>query len=98
MSMLATSGARSIGPYSPFTLSEVGYNFVVYDNLLNSLKESIKRVGEIINKSISFEDWDIRDKELLKKVFEKYDIDSVVYFFGLEVFKKSTIKKIPHKC
>jgi UDP-glucose 4-epimerase len=41
-------------------LSKAGYDFVVYDNLSNSSKESIKRVEKIINKTISFEEGDIR--------------------------------------
>ena len=84
MSILITGGAGYIGSHTLIALSEVGYDFVVYDNLSNSSKESIKRVEKIINKSISFEEGDIRDKELLKKVFEKYNIDSVIHFAGLK--------------
>ncbi len=65
MSILITGGAGYIGSHTLIALSEAGYDFVVYDNLSNSSKESIKRVEKIINKSISFEEGDIRDKELL---------------------------------
>ncbi|MCT7631144.1 SDR family NAD(P)-dependent oxidoreductase [Aliarcobacter butzleri] len=68
MSILITGGAGYIGSHTLIALSEAGYDFVVYDNLSNSSKESIKRVEKIINKSISFEEGDIRDKEALKKV------------------------------
>ena len=66
MSILITGGAGYIGSHTLVVLSEAGYDFVVYDNLSNSSKESIKRVEKIINKSISFEEGDIRDKKLLK--------------------------------
>ena len=68
MSILITSGAGYIGSHTLVVLSEAGYDFVVYDNLSNSSKESIKRVEKIINKSISFEEGDIRDKKLLKNM------------------------------
>lgn len=89
MSILITGGAGYIGSHTLIALSEAGYDFVVYDNLSNSSKESIKRVEKIINKSISFEEGDIRDKEALKKVFKKYEIDSVIHFAGLKAVGES---------
>ena len=77
MSILISGGAGYIGSHTLIALSEAGY-----DNLSNSSKESIKRVEKIINKS--FEEGDIRDKELLKK----YNIDSVIHFAGLKAVEK----------
>ena len=51
MSILITGGAGYIGSHTLIALSEAGYDFVVYDNLSNSSKESIKRVEKIINNS-----------------------------------------------
>ncbi|MDD3008379.1 MAG: UDP-glucose 4-epimerase GalE [Arcobacter sp.] len=96
MSILITGGAGYIGSHTLVALSEVGYDFVVYDNLSNSSKESIKRVEKIINKSISFEEGDIRDKELLKKVFKKYNIDSVIHFAGLKAVGESVEKPLEY--
>ncbi len=96
MSILITGGAGYIGSHTLIALSEASYDFVVYDNLSNSSKESIKRVEKIINKSISLEEGDIRDKELLKKVFEKYDIDSVIHFAGLKAVGESVEKPLEY--
>ena len=96
MSILITGGAGYIGSHTLIALSEAGYDFVVYDNLSNSSKESIKRVEKIINKSISFEEGDIRDKELLKKVFKKYNIDSVIHFAGLKAVGESVEKPLEY--
>lgn len=96
MSILITGGAGYIGSHTLVALSEAGYDFVVYDNLSNSSKESIKRVEKIINRFISFEEGDIRDKEALKKVFEKYDIDSVIHFAGLKAVGESVIKSLEY--
>ena len=96
MSILITGGAGYIGSHTLVELSNANYDFVVYDNLSNSSKESIKRVEKIINKSISFEEGDIRDKELLKKVFEKYNIDSVIHFAGLKAVGESVEKPLEY--
>jgi UDP-glucose 4-epimerase len=82
--ILVTGGAGYIGTHTLVELSNANYDFVVYDNLCNSSKESLKRVSKIIDKNISFEQGDIRDTKILKKVFEKYDIDSVIHFAGLK--------------
>lgn len=84
MSILITGGAGYIGSHTLISLNEAGYEFVVYDNLSNSSKESIKKVEQLINKKISFEEGDIRDKSSLEKVFTKYCIDSVIHFAGLK--------------
>lgn len=96
MLILITGGAGYIGSHTLVALSEAGYDFVVYDNLSNSSKESIKRVEKIINKSISFEEGDIRDKEILKKIFAKYNIDSVIHFAGLKAVGESVLKPLEY--
>lgn len=96
MTILITGGAGYIGSHTLVALSEVGYDFVVYDNLSNSSKESIRRVEKIINKSISFEEGDVRDKELLKEVFKKYNIDSVIHFAGLKAVGESIEKPLEY--
>ena len=59
MKILITGGAGYIGSHTLISLAKSGYDFIVFDNLSNSSKESIKRVEKIINKSISFEEGDI---------------------------------------
>ena len=89
MNILITGGAGYIGSHTLIELSKAGYDFVVYDNLSNSSKESIKRVEKIINKNIFFEEGDIRDSESLRKVFIKCNIDSVIHFAGLKAVGES---------
>lgn len=89
LNILITGGAGYIGSHTLVELDKAGHSFVVYDNLSNSSLESIKRVEKIINKSILFEQGDIRDKDALKKVFQKYSIDSVIHFAGLKAVGES---------
>jgi len=96
VSILITGGAGYIGSHTLISLNEAGYDFVVYDNLSNSSKESIKRVEQLINKNISFEEGDIRDKNSLEKVFTKYSIDSVIHFAGLKSVGESVINPLEY--
>ena len=87
--ILITGGAGYIGSHTLIELSNAGHDFIVYDNLSNSSKESLKRVKKIIGKKVKFVKGDIRDKKSLKKVFEKYKIDSVIHFAGLKAVGES---------
>ena len=87
--ILITGGAGYIGSHTLIELANSNYDFIVYDNLCNSSKESIKRVEKIIDKSIIFEQGDIRDSKRLQEVFKKYDIDSVIHFAGLKAVGES---------
>jgi UDP-glucose 4-epimerase len=42
--ILVTGGAGYIGSHTLISLSNANYDFVVYDNLSNSSKESLKRL------------------------------------------------------
>lgn len=44
--ILITGGAGYIGSHTLIELHKSGYDFVVYDNLLNSSKESIQKGRE----------------------------------------------------
>lgn len=96
MAILITGGAGYIGSHTLIALDAAGYDFVVYDNLCNSSKESLARVEKIINKSIRFEEGDIRDKAALVQVFQKHDIDSVIHFAGLKAVGESVEKPLEY--
>ncbi len=94
--VLVTGGAGYIGSHTLVALDEMNYDFVVYDNLCNSSKESLKRVEKIIGKSIKFKEGDIRDAATLKELFESYEIDSVVHFAGLKAVGESVEKPLEY--
>jgi len=94
LKVLVTGGAGYIGSHTLIELNRAGFDFVVFDNLCNSSKQSLKRVEKIIDKSIDFVEGDIRDAKALSEVFEKYDIDSVIHFAGLKAVGESVEK--PH--
>jgi len=94
--VLVTGGAGYIGSHTLISLHEAGYEFVVFDNLCNSSKESLKRVEKIISKKIAFEEGDIRDREALEEVFNKFKIDSVIHFAGLKAVGESVEKPLEY--
>jgi len=94
--VLVTGGAGYIGSHTAIELIEAGYDIVIYDNFSNSSDEAIKRVEKIVNRSIPLVEGDIRDKEGLRKVFEEYDIDSVIHFAGLKAVGESVEKPLEY--
>jgi UDP-glucose 4-epimerase len=66
-----------------------GYDIVIVDNLYNSNEKSLDRVKELTGKDFSFYPYDIRDKENMRKVFEKHKIDACIHFAGLKAVGES---------
>ena len=96
MKILVTGGAGYIGSHTLIELSSAGLDFIVYDNLSNSSKEALKRVEQIIGKSVEFIKGDIRDKKLLNEIFTKYNIDSIIHFAGLKAVGESVAKPLEY--
>lgn len=96
MKILITGGAGYIGSHTLVELHKAGYDFIVYDNLSNSSSESLKRVSKIIGRDVIFEKGDIRDTDALKKVFQTYNIDSVIHFAGLKAVGESVANPLAY--
>ena len=82
--ILVTGGAGYIGSHTTLALLQAGYNVIVLDNLSNSSKESIRRVGILSGKSLKFIQGDIRDRVLLNELFASNPISAVLHFAGLK--------------
>ncbi len=89
MSILVTGGAGYIGSHTLIALCEAGYDPIVIDNLRNSKKESLKRVEKITGKEIKFYEADVRDGDMLDKIFTENSIDAVIHFAGLKAVGES---------
>ena len=92
MAILVTGGTGFIGSHTVVELLNAGYEVVVIDNLVNSSKESLKRVEEITGKKVPFYQVDILDREGLEEVFAKEKIDSCIHFAGLKAVGESVEK------
>lgn len=76
--VLITGGAGYIGSHTALELLNTGYEVVVYDNLSNSSRESLKRVEELTGKSVKFYEGDVLDADKLTDMFKAEGIDAVI--------------------
>jgi UDP-glucose 4-epimerase len=70
-------------------LLNAGHEVIVLDNLCNSSAESLNRVQQLSQKSLTFVEGDIRDSQLLDQVFQQQSIDAVIHFAGLKAVGES---------
>ncbi len=87
--ILATGGAGFIGSHVVLELLNSGYEVVVFDNLSNSTRTSIERVGRMSNGAPVFVEGDIRDAAALDDLFEAHDIAAVIHLAGLKAVGES---------
>ena len=95
MNVLVTGGAGYIGSHTCVELLESGYGVVVIDNLCNSSSKSLERVQNITGKALKFYEGDVRDADLLRKIFAENEIGCVIHFAGLKAVGESV--SIPWK-
>lgn len=89
MSILVTGGAGFIGSHTCLQLIEDGQQIVVVDNFSNSQMESIRRVQRMSGVDFPFIEGDVRDKDLMRSLFQQYAISSVIHFAGLKAVGES---------
>ena len=87
--ILVTGGAGYIGSHTCLELLNTGHNVVVLDNLSNSSVESLNRVQQLAQKSLKFVEGDIRDSQILDRIFQGNSIDAVIHFAGLKAVGES---------
>lgn len=92
--ILVTGGAGYIGSHTCVELIQRGYEPVVFDNLMNSSEESLKRVEKITGKKVKFYKTDMCDREGLRKIFKENEFDSVIHFAGLKAVGESVQKPL----
>tara|TARA_R110002012_G_C11640125_1_gene610552 strand:+ start:243 stop:1286 length:1044 start_codon:yes stop_codon:yes gene_type:complete len=89
MNVLVTGGAGYIGSHTALSLLEAGHDVVVLDNLCNASQESLRRVEEIADRSLTFIEGDIRDRACLDQLFNEHSIHAVIHFAGLKAVGES---------
>lgn len=87
--ILVTGGAGYIGSHTCVELLNAGHEVVVLDNLCNSAAESLNRVQQLTQKSLTLIQGDIRDAQLLDQVFQQQSIEAVIHFAGLKAVGES---------
>ena len=89
MNILLAGGAGYIGTHTAVELLNARHNVVVLDDYSNSCPEAIKRVEKITGKTVSFYMGDVKDKQVVTKIFNDNKIDCVIHFAGLKAVGES---------
>ena len=82
--ILVTGGLGFIGSHTSLKLLQKDYEIIILDNLSNSKVEVKNVIRTLANKDFEFIEGDIRNKNLLRKIFEKNHIEFVIHFAGLK--------------
>ena len=99
MKILITGGTGYIGTHTCVELISQGHQVIVVDNLSNSTADTLFQVAKITQielDKIPFYQGDIRDRELLKKIFNTHKIDAVIHFAGLKAVGESNQKPLQY--
>ncbi len=87
--VLVAGGAGFIGSHTTVELIEAGYDVVIVDNLSNSEASVVERIGQIVGRSVAFEQVDCCDEEAMREVFKKYKFDAVIHFAAYKAVGES---------
>jgi len=94
--VLVTGGAGFIGSHTIVELLNAGHEVVLLDNLSNSSALSLDRVETITGQHPAFVEGDVRDTDLLDKIFTSHSIDAVIHFAGLKAVGESVDKPLEY--
>ena len=93
--ILVTGGLGFIGSHTVVALQEKGFEVIIIDNLSNSYVHVLDGIEKITNQRPIFEQIDLREKEMVKKFFEKYnDIEGVIHFAASKAVGESVEKPL----
>jgi UDP-glucose 4-epimerase len=93
--VLVTGGAGYIGSHTMVELLASGYDVICLDNFCNSSPEAVKRVEKIAGKRITTVIGDVRDREVLARVFHR-PIDGVMHFAALKAVGESVEEPVAY--
>jgi UDP-glucose 4-epimerase len=95
--ILVTGGTGYIGSHTVVELLNEGFEAVIIDDLSNSELEVLDGISSIAGKEAHFEKVDLRDRELVFKVFEKHpDIEAIIHFAAFKAVGESVEKPLAY--
>ncbi len=93
--VLATGGAGYIGSHTMVELLAAGFDVICLDNFSNSSPEAVRRVEKIAGKRVTLVNGDVRDREVLARVFKR-PIDAVIHFAALKAVGESVQQPVAY--
>ncbi len=92
--VLVSGGAGYIGSHTAVELINAGYDVVIADNFSNSDLHAVEGVRTITGIDVPFVEVDCCDRAAFKKVFERYQFDSVIHFAASKAVGESVEKPL----
>ena len=89
MNVLVTGGAGYIGSHTAIELLAAGHDATLLDNLSNASPGAVGAIRLVANREVPFVEGDIRDGELLSRLFKENDFDAVIHFAALKAVGES---------
>lgn len=90
MKVLVTGGTGYIGSHTAVVLRAAGVDVVIVDNLFNSERDVVDRIGEISGRRVTFYEGDIRDRARMEEILDRESPQSVIHFAGLKAVGESS--------
>ena len=96
MTILLTGATGFIGSHTAVELIEAGYRVMIADNLYNSDRSVVERIGKITGAEPAFYCADVTDAQALRRIFSERQIDGVIHFAGYKAVGESVEKPIAY--
>ena len=91
-----SGGAGYIGSHTAVELIGAGYDVVIVDNLSNSDMDAVEESAGSRASKCRSKKADCCDRDAFRKVFEKYDFDSVIHFAASKAVGESVGKPLEY--
>ena len=95
-SILLTGGTGFIGSHIAVEVARAGLRPVLYDNLCNSKRSVVERLGSIIGRPVDFVQGDIRDGDLMRRTLREHHVSAVIHLAGLKAVGESVQKPLEY--
>lgn len=96
MNILVTGGLGFIGSHTVVELLKSGHKVVIVDNLANSKREVLDKIGKIVGTTPPFYPYDATEEKAMDEVFSSYSFDGVIHFAGLKAVGESVEKPLEY--
>ena len=92
--ILLTGGAGYIGLHTAAVLTEAGHAVVLFDNFSNSKPLALKRLEAIVGRAVPCVEGDVRSRQDMDGLFDRYPISAVIHFAGLKAVGESQVQPL----